>query len=139
MTVSLSVAERQIGLLLSVLLALMGLAMAAAARHGVMAVHGFMALGLGVGLAFVVGGAIYAPEPPADRLRRYYDAPTRFGITMTLIWAMIGMVAGVWVAALLYWPEATPLWPWTSFTSNCCSACIWSVSVARRSVSWPSC
>ena len=35
MTSTLTVSERQIGLLLSILLALMGLAMAAVARHGV--------------------------------------------------------------------------------------------------------
>ncbi|MGE0845018.1 MAG: cbb3-type cytochrome c oxidase subunit I, partial [Flavobacteriaceae bacterium] len=114
-TGSLSVAERRTGLALAVLVALLGLAMAVAARHGVMAVHGFMALALGAGIALLVGGAVYDPEPPTDRLARYYDAPTRFGIAMTLVWAMIGMGVGVWVAALLYWPEATPALPWTSF------------------------
>src|SRR5699024_10454722 len=34
---------------------------------------------------------------------------------MTLIWAIIGMAIGVWAAALLYWPEATPAVPWTSW------------------------
>ena len=91
MTETLSISERRIGVVLSVLLALMGLVMAAAARHGVMSTHGFMALGLGIGLAFLLAGALYDPEPPTDRLRRYYDAPTRFGIVMTLIWAIIGM------------------------------------------------
>lgn len=115
MTASLSVAERRVGMFLSVLLALMGLAMAASARHGVMSTHGFIALGLGIALAFLLGGALYDPEPPANRLQNYYDAPTRFGLVMTLIWAMIGMGIGVWVAALLYWPEGTPPWPATSF------------------------
>src|SRR5690606_34157081 len=115
MTGTLSIPERQAALVLSVLLALLGLVMAAAARHGVMALHGLMALALGVWLVFLVGGALYDPAPPANRSRRYYDAPTRFGIVMTLVWAMIGMAVGVWVAALLYWPEATPLWPATSF------------------------
>lgn len=115
MAASLSVPERQIGLLISVLLALMGLVMAAVARHGVMSLHGFMALGLGVGLVLLLGGALYDTEPPTDRLQRYYDAPTRFGIVMTLVWAMIGMGVGVWVAAFLYWPEGTPPWPATSF------------------------
>ncbi|MBP9047078.1 MAG: cytochrome-c oxidase, cbb3-type subunit I [Tabrizicola sp.] len=116
MTASLTTSERQIGIGLSVALALMGLVMAAAARHGVMAVHGSMAAALGLALVFRLGGALYevAPAGP-DRATRYDDAPTRFGIWMTLIWAMIGMAAGVWVAALLYWPEATPLWPATSF------------------------
>ncbi|MBK0328957.1 cytochrome-c oxidase, cbb3-type subunit I [Rhodobacteraceae bacterium F11138] len=112
---TLSRSERQIGFGLAVALALLGLVMAAGAGHGVMAVHGTMALALGMLLVFRVGGAFYDPQPDADRLNRYYDAPTRFGITMTLIWAIIGMGVGVWVAALLYWPEATPAVPWTSF------------------------
>lgn len=74
-----------------------------------------MALGLGVGLVLLLGGELYDTEPPTDRLQRYYDAPTRFGIVMTLVWAMIGMGVGVWVAAFLYWPEGTPPWPATSF------------------------
>lgn len=116
MTESLSPFERRIGLALAVALAVLGLAMAAVSRHGVMSVHGFMAFGLGMALVFRLGAALFqdAPPPP-DRLSRYDDAPTRFGIAMTLIWAMIGMGIGVWVAFLLYWPEATPPWPATSF------------------------
>ena len=34
---------------------------------------------------------------------------------MTLIWAVVGMGVGVWLAALMYWPEATPVVPWTSY------------------------
>jgi len=112
---TLSRSERQIGFGLAFALALLGFIMAAAARHGVMAVHGAMALMLGLYLVFRIGGAFYDPEPSPDRANQYYDAPTRFGIWMTLIWAIIGMGVGVWVAALLYWPEATPAVPWTSF------------------------
>ena len=112
---SLSLAERQTGLALALGLVLLGGVMAATAAHGPMAVHGAMALILGLLLVFALGGALYAPEAAPGRAGRYYDEPTRFGIYMTLIWAIIGMAAGVWVAALLYWPEATPLWPATSF------------------------
>ena len=116
MTASLTLNERRIGMGLAAMLALLGLIMAAAARHGVMAVHGAMALALGLGLVFIIGGSLYDRRGPGpQRLSQYYDATTRFGIVMTLIWAMIGMTIGVWVAALLYWPEATPLWGWTSF------------------------
>ncbi|WP_242494389.1 cytochrome-c oxidase, cbb3-type subunit I [Loktanella sp. IMCC34160] len=67
-------------------------------------------------LVFAIGGALYDhPEQGEGRLTRYYDAPTRFGIVMTLIWAVIGMGVGVWLAALMYWPDATPPWPTTSF------------------------
>lgn len=113
---SLSLSERHTGLMLSVMLALLGILMAAAAAgSGAMAVHGIMAAVLGIGLSFALIGSLYDRPPGAGRLNEYYDAPTRFGIAMTLAWAMIGMAAGVWVAALLYWPEATPALPWTSF------------------------
>ncbi|MBW7922607.1 MAG: cbb3-type cytochrome c oxidase subunit I [Rubellimicrobium sp.] len=112
---SLSLGERHNGMFLAGALALLGLVMAAVARTGPMAVHGWMALVVGVALVFALGGALTAPDAPADRLEHYYDEPTRFGICMTLVWAMIGMFAGVWVAALLFWPEATPLWGATSF------------------------
>lgn len=49
MQASLTTVERRIGIGLAVLLALGGLTIAAAARHGVMAVHGAMALALGLG------------------------------------------------------------------------------------------
>jgi len=112
---SLSLGERQSGMILSAALALLGLAMAAAARTGPMAVHGWMALVLGVALVFALGNRLFSAEAPANRMAHYYDEPTRFGIYMTLVWAMVGMIVGVWVAALLFWPEATPLWAATSF------------------------
>ncbi len=112
---TLSQSERQVGFGLAIALAVLGLVMAAGAKQGAMAVHGAMAMMLGMYLVFYIGGSFYQPEPNADRVNQYYDAPTRFGVTMTLIWAMIGMTAGVWVAALMYWPEATPAVPWTSY------------------------
>ncbi|MBS0564849.1 MAG: cytochrome-c oxidase, cbb3-type subunit I [Proteobacteria bacterium] len=116
MRVSLTTNERQVAIGLSFALALMGLIMAAAARHGPMSVHGIMAMALGLGLVFRLGGVLYE-DPPAspDRDGHYDDGPTRAGITMALIWGLIGMGVGVWVAALLYWPEATPPWAATSF------------------------
>lgn len=82
---TLTISERRLGMVLSAGLAMLGLAMSALARHGVMAVHGGMALVLGLMLVFALGGALYdQPEPGSSRLKNYYDAPTRFGITMTL-------------------------------------------------------
>ncbi|MEP0321920.1 cytochrome-c oxidase, cbb3-type subunit I [Bauldia litoralis] len=112
---SLSSAERQTGLFLAIVLAFVGLTMAAAARQGPMAIHGAMALVLALFLIVALAGALNEPLPPVDREQSYYDEPTRFGIVMTLIWAIVAMAVGVWVAALLYWPEATPPWPATSF------------------------
>ncbi|MCB1489107.1 MAG: cbb3-type cytochrome c oxidase subunit I, partial [Bauldia sp.] len=112
---SLTIAERQTGLFLATILGFVGLAMAAAARQGPMAIHGAMALLLGLYLVFALAVTLDDPSPSADRDQSYYDEPTRFGIVMTLIWAIAAMSVGVWVAALLYWPEATPQWPATSF------------------------
>ena len=81
----LTTVERRIGIGLAVLLALGGLTIAAAARHGAMAVHGTMALALGLGLVFRLGGALYDVAPAGlDRASRSDDGPTRFGIWMTL-------------------------------------------------------
>src|SRR5690625_1741489 len=102
-------------MMLAILLALGGLAMAVLAGRGIMAAHGFMAAALGLGLIFVIGNAMGAPEPTVDRAHHYYDDPTRVGLVLTLIWAIVGMSVGVWAAALLYWPEATPAVPWTSW------------------------
>lgn len=116
MTDSLTLEERRIALCLSVAFAFLGLIMAAAAQRGVMALHGGMAIAVGLALAFIVGGSMYSNiEPGRDRLTYYYDAPIKFGIIMTLVWAVVGMGVGVWLAALMFWPEATPLWPATSY------------------------
>src|SRR5690606_4650808 len=102
MIATLTTNERKIGLGISMVVALIGLIMAASARQGAMAVHGGMALALGLALVFIIGAALYdQPEPQRNRSSRYYDAPVRFGIIMTLIWAVIGMSIGVWLAVLM--------------------------------------
>ncbi|GGJ40294.1 cytochrome-c oxidase, cbb3-type subunit I [Neoroseomonas lacus] len=115
MIASLSINERQVGLMLTIGVAILGLIMLGAAKEGPMAVHGAMALALGIVLAFSLVGSLFDPDAPGGRAARYYDEPTRFGLMLTLIWGVVAMSVGVWVAALLYWPEATPLWPATSF------------------------
>lgn len=118
MIASLSIAQRRNGLAFALCLALLGLLMAAAAQHGPMVVHGAMALVLGIALTGALARAVYDPPPEAARASKfYYDDPTRFGVPMTLIWAVVAMGVGVWVAALLSRPEATPAVPWTSLTA----------------------
>ena len=63
---SLSLSERRGGAFLAAGLALLGLVMAAAARSGPMAVHGGMALALGLWLTLLLAGALGEPEAPAD-------------------------------------------------------------------------
>lgn len=107
--------ERRTGLAIAVVLTVVGLIMAAAAGEGAMAVHGAIAALLGLVLVFTLMNALDDPAPDGDRATRYYDEPIRFGLGLTLLWAIFAMGVGVWVAALLYWPEATPAVPWTSF------------------------
>ena len=76
--------ERNVALALAALLALLGLAMAALGNHDPMAVHGFMALALGIGLVFAVGGVLEEPAPNPARLLRYYDDPIRIGILLAM-------------------------------------------------------
>ena len=80
-----------------------------------MGVHGFIVL-LYVGvLFFIVGQEISAPEPPISRLNSYYDDPTKVGIILALFWAVVGMLVGVWVAALLAWPDLRFDAAWSGF------------------------
>ncbi|WP_344549506.1 cbb3-type cytochrome c oxidase subunit I, partial [Actinomadura fulvescens] len=59
---------------------------------------------------------LYEPEPSADSFKQYYDDPTRAGIVFSIAWALLGMFVGVWVAALLAWPELTFVeQAWASF------------------------
>ena len=63
MIAQLTPTERRSALLLAVCLALLGLVMAAAGKQDPMGLHGFMALALGLGLVFAVGGAMLHKSP----------------------------------------------------------------------------
>ena len=115
MVSQLTVSERQFALVILGLLAMCGLAMAAGGRGDPMGAQGFVVLIYAVGFAFVVMAGLYAPEPDDSRLSRYYDDPTKVGIVLTMIWAVIGMGFGVWVASLLAWPNLTFDAAWASF------------------------
>ncbi|MBL8577248.1 MAG: cytochrome-c oxidase, cbb3-type subunit I [Mesorhizobium sp.] len=116
MVAGLTVSERQLALLVLGLLASGGLAMAAAGRGDPLGAHGFIVLIISVALAFLVLSRYHDPEPSQERLSEYYDDPTRVGIVLAMIWAVIGMFFGVWVSALLAWPELTFVdQAWASF------------------------
>src|SRR5690606_24561687 len=115
MVSGLTVSERQLSLAVLTLLALCGLAMAAAGRAAALGVHGFIVLAFSLGLIVLVVSRYHDAEPPAERLAHYYDDPTRVGIVLTMIWAVVGMFFGVWVAALLAWPDLTFDAGWASF------------------------
>ena len=115
MVSELTIAERERAMGICGLVALAGLAMAVAGNGDPLQVHGFLVLLAGVAMLFVVMGGYFAPEPQASRLASYYDSPSRAGIVIAMIWAVIGMFVGVWVAALLAWPELTFDAGWASF------------------------
>ena len=116
MVAGLTLSERRLALVILFALGLVGLAMAAAGRGDHMGAHGFVVLVFSLGVAFLVMAGFYAPEPSEERLARYYDDPTKAGIVLTMAWAVFGMFFGVWVAALLAWPELTFVdQAWASF------------------------
>lgn len=81
--------ERRLDLVLAIVLALTGLTMAGAAKQGPMAVHGFMAITLGIVLAFALIGQMFEPEPGRKRLSLYFDDPIKAGILMAMFWDII--------------------------------------------------
>ncbi|WP_119258085.1 cytochrome-c oxidase, cbb3-type subunit I [Shinella zoogloeoides] len=103
----LTVSERHAALFVLGALALVGLAMAVAGQGDPLAVHGYIVLAFSLAFGFAVLSVLFSPEPPESRLSEYYDDPTRVGIILSLAWAVAGMFVGVWVAALLAWPELT--------------------------------
>ncbi|MDT3378372.1 cytochrome-c oxidase, cbb3-type subunit I [Labrys neptuniae] len=111
----LTLSERQLSLAIVVLLGVFGLAMAIGGRGEPLGVHGFIVLVAALGFIFALIGHYFDPEPPASQLEEYYDDPTRVGIVLTMIWAVVGMFVGVWVAALLAWPDLTFDAAWASF------------------------
>jgi cytochrome c oxidase cbb3-type subunit 1 len=107
--------ERQLSLIVLLLIAITGLAMAVAGRADPLGVHGFIVLAASAALIFVVAAAFYAPEPSPERLDHYYDDPSKVGIVLTMAWAVVGLLLGVWVAVLLAWPDLTFDAAWASF------------------------
>ncbi|MEO5760121.1 MAG: cbb3-type cytochrome c oxidase subunit I, partial [Mesorhizobium sp.] len=115
MLAQLTSGERQLSIVVLILMAMVGLAMAAAGRGDPIGVHGFIVLAASVAMIFVMLSALDAPEPSAERLDHYYDDPSKVGVILTMIWAMVGMFFGVWVASLLAWPDLTFDAAWASF------------------------
>ncbi|MDK4807878.1 MAG: hypothetical protein OC190_15210 [Novosphingobium aromaticivorans] len=105
MILTLTEAERQIALGISVAVALGGLVLAAAGTQDTMEVHGWLILVFGAICAVVVIRDLWGPEPPRSRLESYYDEPIKAGIIASMAWAVVAMFVGVWVAALLAFPD----------------------------------
>ncbi|PSH68229.1 cytochrome-c oxidase, cbb3-type subunit I [Phyllobacterium brassicacearum] len=107
--------ERVLAALTFLLLVLFGMAMAVAGRDDLIGPHGWIIALSGMAGIIALLRAYGAPEPSPSRLSEYYDDPSKAGIVLTLIWGVVGMLIGVWVAALLAWPELTFDTEWASF------------------------
>src|SRR4029078_3246425 len=57
----------------------------------------------------------YDPLPTADRLRKYYDDPSKFGVVAAMVWVAFGLFIGDWVAWLLVNTDLTFDAAWSRF------------------------
>ncbi|WP_226781990.1 cytochrome-c oxidase, cbb3-type subunit I [Oceaniglobus trochenteri] len=107
--------ERQLAMILSGLVLLAGFLLAAAGHGDPMGVHGWIVVLFAAVILVVAMRALDDPEPTEDRTMSYYDDPTKVGIVIALLWAVVGMGMGVWVAAQLAWPDLRFDAAWSSF------------------------
>lgn len=107
--------DRQSLLAILVLICLGGAALGIIGRDDLMGAHGFLVAIAAIVMIFALGSRYYEPEPGDERLEEYYDDPSKIGIVLSMGWAVIGMFFGVWVAALLAWPDLTFDAGWASF------------------------
>lgn len=95
MIAQLTTTERQIGLVLALIVTLLGAALGLAGRHDVLAYHGLLIAAFGAVVAIAILRQMDRPEPGEERLSEYYDDPIRVGIVLTMVWAIFGMFVGV--------------------------------------------
>ncbi|MCA8886953.1 MAG: hypothetical protein KDA35_10015, partial [Hyphomonadaceae bacterium] len=107
--------QRQAALIFLALVACVGLFVAGFGGADPIAAHGWLVLGVALISAFAVLTRFHDPEPVADRSGSYYDAPVKAGIILAMVWAVLAMFVGDWVAWLLVDPELTFSEPWASF------------------------
>jgi cytochrome c oxidase cbb3-type subunit 1 len=107
--------ERQSALLILLVLATVGLAMAAGGRNDPLGIHGAIVMIAAIAGLFVVISRYYDPEPSDERLDHYYDDPTKIGIVVAMAWAVFALAIGDWVAWLLVNPNLTFDAGWSSF------------------------
>lgn len=107
--------ERSLGAAILIIMAIVGIAMAAAGRADTLGVHGAMVLFYSLGLLVLLMSGSFAPEPDPARFKRYYDDPIKVGVGLTLAWAIFGMLIGVWAASQLAWPGLNFDTSWASF------------------------
>ena len=111
----LSRSERQLALVILIVLAVLGLLMAVAGRNDPLGGQGAVVLALTIAAIFAVISRYYDPEPSDERFNHYYDDPTKAGIVLAMGWVAFGLFVGDWVAWLLVNPNLTFDAGWSSF------------------------
>ncbi|HSH99318.1 MAG TPA: cytochrome-c oxidase, cbb3-type subunit I [Reyranella sp.] len=99
--------ERQLALVILLVLTVVGLIFAGAGKDDPIGVHGLLIMACSIAAIFAVISASAEPEPAPERLDTYYDDPSKIGILLAMGWAAAGMVVGVWVATLMAYPDLT--------------------------------
>jgi cytochrome c oxidase cbb3-type subunit 1 len=107
--------ERQRAILISLVVAVVGLILGLAGRDDPIGLHGALIFLAGVLTIFLVGSNYYAPEPSDDRLASYYDDPSKAGLVLAMAWVVFGLAVGDWVAWQLVNPDLTFGGGWSSF------------------------
>lgn len=110
-----SFSERVTALSLTVLLAIIGLTMFLAGHSSKLGLHGLLILAVALGIIFFMGIGFYSRDPDQARLERYYDDPTKAGVIIAMLWAVVGTGVGDWVAWQLVFPDAAFDAGWSSF------------------------
>jgi hypothetical protein len=107
--------ERQHAILISLAVAICGILLGLAGRDHPIGIHGALIFLAGVLMIFRIGKEYFAPEPSDDRLAHYYDDPSKAGIVLSMIWLVIGLAVGDWVAWRLVNPDLAFGGAWSSF------------------------
>jgi cytochrome c oxidase cbb3-type subunit 1 len=107
--------ERQLALIILLVMSVCGLAMAIAGTGDPLGVHGAIVMLAGIAGTFGVISGYYAPEPGDDRLDHYYDDPSRMGLILAMVWVVAGLFVGDWIAWQLVNPDLTFDAAWSSY------------------------
>lgn len=107
--------ERELGAAILILMAILGIVMAAFGQTDPLGIHGGMIFLYCGCLFFFLISRSFGPPPDPTRFSRYYDDPIKTGVALTLAWAIFGMFMGVWAAAQLAWPSLNFDMAWSSF------------------------
>jgi cytochrome c oxidase cbb3-type subunit 1 len=107
--------ERVVAVVLTILLAAAGILMARAGSADPLGTHGLIVIAFALVVAIFLIRGLDAPEPGPERLKQYYDDPSRAGVVLAMVWALIGFFVGDWAAWQLAYPALNFDTSWTSF------------------------